>query len=306
MTILPGRTRGDWPHFFIVGAPKAGTTSLYQYLSQQPAIFLPGTKEPHYFSPQLARELDMEHVGTESEYLALFAGAGPDQLRGEASTGYLRSTEAAPGIKARAPDARIIILLREPGERAFSHYLMRWRAGGFRMSLADGLANHLRDDPEYRLFRQVVLEPGYYAAPVARFIDAFGREAVKTIIAEEFFANPRAIVEDTLAFLGISGATVSSTVQQYNDFLAPRGPLAMGLLRQKRHLRFLRPLVPAQLKWRIVRSVFNKPATKPALTPEERALLNQVYAEDVRATRALLGRPELWSDTIAAEASGPR
>ena len=111
------------PDFFIAGAAKAGTSSLFHYLSQHPQLFLSTTdKEPGYYC-------DTWGVTDPDYYFGLFAGAAPDQLLGEASTPYL-SCPASPGLIQQAnPAAKIIILLRNPAQRAFSLYLQMVKMG---------------------------------------------------------------------------------------------------------------------------------------------------------------------------------
>lgn len=282
--------------FFIVGAPKAGTTAPFVYLEQQPSIFLPAIKEPHYFSPLSAKELQLEHTRTADDYLRLFAAARDTQLTGEASTAYLRAPEAPERIRQQVPDAKIIIMLREPGERAFSHYLMRWRGGGFDVSFSEGLAHYRLNEPEYRLFRQLVIDPGMYATQVSRYLTVFGRDRVKVILFEEFFAEPEKSLVETLAFLGVTDAVPFTQFTKHNEYRAPRGAFALWLLRQKHHLRFLKRWIPAQLKWRIVRRFFNTRAEKPTMSAQERAMLKDIYDADIRALGEIIGRPDLWKD----------
>lgn len=283
-----------WPDFFIIGAPKAGTTSLFHFLRKQPGVFLPTIKEPHFFSRGMAARLQMSHVSSEADYLGLFGDADALHVRGEASTTYLRDPEAPGRLHQSVPDARIIVLLRDPVERAFSHYLMLLRGGGLRATFSEGVAGLARDHPDVEVFRQLVIEPGFYGTQLARYFSLFGPEQVKVVISEEFFAAPGKTVVEILSFLGLDGVPVSDGLERQNHYLAPRGPLMMLLLRRKKHLRFLRPVIPAQLKWRIVRAVFNKPGEKPLLPPEARSQLQALYAEDTAALRRLLKRPGLW------------
>ena len=105
-----------WPNLFVVGAAKAGTTSLWRYLDQHPAIYMSPVKEPHYFSsftPGL-----FPAVKDEGEYLRLFRDAGDAPLRGEASASYLWDAETPRRHPSRSPDAKIVISLRDPVERA--------------------------------------------------------------------------------------------------------------------------------------------------------------------------------------------
>src|SRR5262249_47246667 len=104
-----------WPNFFIVGAPRAGTTSLYQYLKQAPGIYMSPVKEPHYFGHNSGRR-------SEAKYLELFRGAEGHSAVGEASVSYLRNPGTAERIKRSLPGARIIIIVRDPVEVVYSHY----------------------------------------------------------------------------------------------------------------------------------------------------------------------------------------
>ena len=131
-TARGGDMASAWPNLFIVGAAKAGTTSLAYYLSQHADVFMSKMKEPHYFSavrPEGKFAHAVPVVSDEASYLRLFQGADGVHYRGEASTSYLWSEAAAARIAERSPDARIIAVLREPIERLHSHYLNELREG---------------------------------------------------------------------------------------------------------------------------------------------------------------------------------
>src|SRR5262249_54680506 len=117
----------SWPNFLIVGAANSGTTSLYTYLNQHPEVFLPALKEPHYFSqihPAYEQRYLRTYVRDERTYLGLFRKSTGYRAVGEASTSYLSEPEAPSRIYSVAPKTKIIIILRDPVERAHSHYLM--------------------------------------------------------------------------------------------------------------------------------------------------------------------------------------
>src|SRR6266851_453338 len=104
--------RGSAPNFFIVGAAKAGTTAMHGFLSQHPDVFMSAVKEPCWFASDLGIRTpwnDDLH-----DYLALFAGGGDVTVRGESSPAYLLSSESAARIRSFCPEARILILLRNP------------------------------------------------------------------------------------------------------------------------------------------------------------------------------------------------
>ncbi len=113
-----GVATGRTPDFFIAGHQKCGTTALYMMLSQHPEIFMPDVKEPWFFGRELrsrfAKPSTRGRPNTLEDYLELFADAAPDQVAGEASPQTIRSLSAAREIAALRPDAKIVVLLREP------------------------------------------------------------------------------------------------------------------------------------------------------------------------------------------------
>lgn len=137
------------PNFFIVGAAKSGTTSLYHYLKQHPEIYMSPVKEPKYFLASINKfphngpgdiEVDKKIIRTWDEYLKLFSNASVEKCIGEASCGYLYYCElVAPSIKRISPEAKIIIVLRNPVERAFSAYCYLFREGRETLSFEEAL-----------------------------------------------------------------------------------------------------------------------------------------------------------------------
>ena len=161
-----------WPNFFIVGAAKAGTTSLHRYLEQHPQVFMSSVKEPRFFEAGWekigkARFLIPARIAGEREYLQLFKEAGESKAIGEASPSYLYDEEAPYLIKEKIPKAKIIISLRDPIDRAYSQYLHFVRAGIETKPFCDALFNELGD---------YYVQPGQYSDQVRRYLEVFGRD----------------------------------------------------------------------------------------------------------------------------------
>lgn len=237
------------PNFFIVGAPKAGTTSLYIWLKQHPQIWMPKIKEPDYFAPH-ARRMDWR------AYLALFRGAKEERAIGEASTSYFGSAEAPGLIHEKFPSARIIILLRNPVDQAYSFFRYARMVGRVRHETFESALEHddrfdLESlDGRERMYHQVVgyVRRGMYFNPVKRYLNRFGKSHVKVHLFEEMIRDPRRIYVDLCRFLGVSTdflpvftAENSSrpprwaTLQWILGRLAPRVPLSkipFGLVRR--------------------------------------------------------------------------
>jgi hypothetical protein len=163
-----------WPNFFIVGAPKAGTTSLHAQLQSVPGIFMSRIKEPNYFSRTLIPDdHQVRPIRDSQKYLQLFDGVTSEAVVGEASPTYLADPDAPRLIHDVSPEARILISLRDPVERAFSHYLMMRNNGTARLSFLREIQRGLQHAANSHL---VLLRPeiGLYHDQVARFVATFG------------------------------------------------------------------------------------------------------------------------------------
>ena len=132
-----------WPNLFIVGAPKAGTSSLYEYLKKIPGIYMSPIKEPHYFDIQtIPTNHKLNPIRDKKKYLSLFKKVKDEKIVGEASPGYLSDPQAPKLIHQVSPNARIIISLRNPVQRAFSEYLMYVNYGKLTTTFHDQLQMH--------------------------------------------------------------------------------------------------------------------------------------------------------------------
>jgi hypothetical protein len=207
------------PDFFIVGAPKSGTTSLYWMLRQHPQIFMPDLKEPHFFatdapprtdlSEKLPRESKRPH--TLDEYLALFREAGAQQRVGESSTFYLSSHSAAGEIARLQPAARIIAILREPVSFLRSlHLTLLLIAYETETDLAKAIAlegERLqgRHIPRHCVRPQLLRysEHVRYVEQVRRFEDRFPPEHVQVLIYDDLWSDSQAFVQRVLRFLEV-------------------------------------------------------------------------------------------------------
>ncbi|HEX5578719.1 MAG TPA: sulfotransferase, partial [Candidatus Limnocylindria bacterium] len=196
------------PDFFIVGAFKAGTTALYEYLGQHPQVFMPFHKEPMYFGA----DLDPRYARmSERDYLRLFAEARPDQRVGEASPWYLYSRTAAGEIKDFSPEAQIIVMLRNPVDVMHAQHSQllfnqREEISDFAAALAaedDRRAG--RRIPAGALRREAFFyrDSVRFSGQLARYFDVFGRERVHVIVFDDLRVDAASVVRSTFAFLGV-------------------------------------------------------------------------------------------------------
>ncbi len=199
-----------WPNLFIVGAPKAATTSIANLLSTHPDIFLSKKKEPNYFifeNDQCAPGFHYRGVAAisdEKEYLKMFEGKETFKYRCDASTSYLQYTNAAENIKRKVPDAKIIIILRNPIERAFSHYHYHRMINAepietFEKALAAEEKRKKNNFWKHYLY----VDTGMYFEQVSKYIDLFGKESVLVLFYEELFDRPSFFYSRIFNFLNI-------------------------------------------------------------------------------------------------------
>ncbi|MGH8161759.1 MAG: sulfotransferase [Gammaproteobacteria bacterium] len=231
------------PNLFIVGAPKCGTTSMYEYLRQHPRIFFPfdadidnymRIKEPNHFCPELViHESDVIH--DRDAYLALYRDAGDAVWRGDASTFYLVSEQAPLRILRFSPQARILIMLRPPFDFMHSYHseLLRYH----HEDISD-FYEAIEASEDRRLGRRI--PPGcgvprnldYFAmcrfAPyVERYYDIFGRSAVKIVLLEDLAKSPIQTLRDVFMFLGVE-ESFTPNLRVHNE--TPRnGPMEHAL-----------------------------------------------------------------------------
>lgn len=274
------------PNFFLVGAPRCGTASMYTYLKQHPEIYVSIDKEPHFFGSDLGTMPGT--IREENLYLSLFAGAGDRPRIGEASVWYLSSRRAPHEIRAFAPDARILILLREPAQMAHSLYSLYARTGNEDLpSFEEALAA----EPERQAGRR--LPPGAYfpqgllytaaaryAGDVERYFTVFGRENVHCVLFDDFVRDTPAAYRQTLAFLGVDPG--------FQAELDRRRAAERVRLQAILQLRRLAPEVRSRIQFKEMQQ--HAAAPRQPLAPATAARLRGLFAEDVARLGRLLGR----------------
>lgn len=289
----------QWPNLFVVGAPKAGTTSLWRYLGEHPDIYMSPVKEPSFFSKRRTHPTPEEAA----PYLELFAAARGEKLRGEASPGYMTRKTVPATIRRLSPDAKIVISLREPIERTHSSYMSLVSDGvetrSFLEVVRDDLAGlRLPDRPIY-------VKPNLYAEGVLRYQEAFG-DQLHVLFFESLAANPAKTMRRLYEFLGVDPAFAERfDPKPHNQLRQPRNRAIERLLAAR---RLGRRLVPAPLREPVAQAV-TKPAVKPRPDEESVALLRDAYGPDVQAVREMVGGlPKAWErhfpPPVAVQAPG--
>jgi hypothetical protein len=197
------------PNFFLVGAPKCGTSALFEHLGRHPQIFVPALKEPHFFGAD--QEFLKSRRITLDEYLALFRDAGEAVKVGDGSTNYLYSRTAPHEIRSFSPDAKVIVMLRDPIAVMHAYHGEKVAGGSepirdFGAALAaeerrrSGLDLPDRRGLRHSLYYRDIVD---FSRHVGRYFDVFGRDRVHVILFEDWAASTAAEYKKTLEFLGV-------------------------------------------------------------------------------------------------------
>jgi hypothetical protein len=286
------------PTFLVVGAPKAGTSSLHRYVGEHPDVFVPQLKEPCYFGlddgtparfcgPGDDREVNAKTVSNRADYEALYDGARPEQARGDFSTQHLGMVGSAARAAAVVPDARIIAVLREPAGRAASHWAMKVGLGHETLGFAEALdAEAERLDAGYAPcwgYRRA----GCYADQLTAWIDAFGRERVKVALYDDFERDPAAFTAEVFEFLGLDATVRVDTAQRYNRTRTTRRTWVQSAVRHRGSIRVARAVLPRSARHRLLDRV--DATTRPKADPDTVRELRDWYGPERQRLEALVG-----------------
>lgn len=307
-----GRVR--WPNLFIVGAPKSGTTSLYEYLAPHPEIFLSPVKEPSYFAADVGTRRNRFAYGTnESRYVKLFEGAGTAKRVGEASTNYLFSRRAPELIRAVEPRPWIIAMLRDPVDFMYSWHGHR-------------VAGNTDEIEEFDAALEADLQPGYggplrakwherlgtyrerarFGEQLPRWIEAFGRDRVLVIIFDDFVADTAGQYRRVLEFLEVDPDFQPPSFAVHNPRHGRPTLAARLLFRNRASGWVLKSVLPnvigveraAELSDRVKHSGVNRPAVaaRRPVPDDLRRRLQSEFVDDVSRVGELVGRDlvSLW------------
>ncbi len=290
------------PNFFIVGAPRSGTTSIWTYLSRHPNVYMSYQKEPMYFGSDLTKTPNEFFVLETNTYLDMFKRGADKAIRGEASVMYLFSKKAAQEIHAFNPNARILIMLRNPVEMIYSfHGQLRW--GGYE-NIADfdealaAEADRRRGlrIPKSALVPEVLYysEVAEFAPQVERYLRVFPRDQIKIILFDDFARSPAEVYFSLLDFLGVEGIAPRSYAIR-NPHKEPRSiALAALLQRPPKLITKLLDLIPQPHRYAtmgLIQGLLNtRRVDRPPLRPKTRRRLMEQFAPDIRKLELLIDR----------------
>ncbi len=299
------------PNFFLIGAAKCGTTSVASYLDQHPEVFVSKPKEPNFFSfepdskpmctgpddPERLYELLLKYsVTSPAAYAALFENAKGKRAIGEASVRYLYESHTSARIAQYAPDAKLIVLLRDPVDRLHSHYHMNVRQHIEPLSLADAI-----DAEDQRVqqgwgwdwhYRRV----GFYAVQLQEFYEHFDRSQVLVLFHAQLQQDPQAAMRSIFMHLGVSPEFKPDFSRRAMVGHTPRWRSLRRLVRDENLVKAVaKRVIPKSIRKSFVAwSESKNRQPVPQLEPRLREQVKKYFTEDRRQLADLLGQSPPW------------
>ena len=291
------------PNFIIIGAAKSGTSALYRYLKQHPDIFMSPVKEPHFFgyenAPPNAQGPDdfVNNAITDiRSYYRLFEGAKTEKAIGEASPTYIHLPRAVERIRHHLPNAKLIAILRQPADRAFSAYMHVVRDQ--RETVTD-FAQSLKLEDE-RIAKQWgpiwhYTKIGYYYKYLKRYYETFPPTQVNIQLYDDLRLNPQQMMREIFHFLEVDEnfepdmrykANVSG-IQKNKVFTF----LINTLFMKPNPARFIaRQVFSEEMRWRFTTNIRSYNLSRQTIPPEIRCELTEMYRTDILQLQNLIGQ----------------
>ena len=282
--------------FFIVGAPKAGTTSLYYYLNEHPEIEMSTQKETDFFSDSAIQKQGLYYgknrIDTLEKYHNLFPTT-QEKKYGEASVSYLFYEDVPEKIKAYNSKGKIIIMLRNLVDRAFSHYLMDYRLGLITSTLEEVIENRSYNKKS-KLFYQQYIELGLYFKQVKRYLEIFGSENVHIILYQDFKNDIEVVMKKVYHFLEVDSKFNPKVEKTHNTFSIPKNNFIRIVYSFVGLRKFLKFFIPENLVKRMKNTFFKKDK-KPELSLKLRKKMNELFLHDINLLEDLLSKDlSIW------------
>lgn len=297
------------PDFVIVGAPKCGTTAMAKYLGEHPEIFMPVSKELHYFGSDLDF---LRRRPTTTEYLAAFAGAGDAKRAGEASVGYLYSQRAPDEILEFSPGAYVLIMLRDPIEMIQSQHAQELFMGQEDIEDLESALAAESDRAQGRRIPPTCTAPyslrytwmARYADHVERYLGKFGRDRIHVTLFDDFRLDTATAYADVVGFLGCD-PTFAPLFPVVNERKSARSRAFQHVVRDPPAIvrSAARRVFPLRARVRIRKALYRlntRPADVSPISEGLRAQLRAEFAPEVRRLSHLIGRDlSAWSHDLS-------
>lgn len=311
-------TERHHPNFFLVGVVKGGTTSLHYYLDQHPEIYMSPVKEtnffsrhdinpahfskayahdvkvdlPKFFASGMKDKIHIAHITDESDYERLFDNVKDEKAIGEASNSYLLYPQAPQLIHQAYPDARIIVMLRNPVERAYSQYIMNIRLG---KTLETDFIREVKEDNEQQIrgwgANHQYLYIGKYYKQLKRYFDEFPADQILICWYEEYRRDPETVLRTIYRFLGVDDNFSPDTSEKLNTAGVPKYNRLNYWINQSGIISWAKRRLPRSWRAPFKKLMYSSDKDDlPRMTQEEREWLIEYYKEDILKLQELLDR----------------
>ena len=274
------------PDFIIIGAGKCGTTSLHNYLNQHPQVYICPQKETFFFTDDLTRQKNRVWgaVGDLAAYQTLFEAAPPHKTRGEISTVYYAYPPSAQSIYSLIPEVKIIAILRDPANRAFSDYQMHVQSG-----------SENRDFDSLITANNRYVRLGFYYSHLLPFFETCPATNIKILLFEDFRKNPANFLQELFNFIQVDPTFIPDMEVKAREGGLPKNQAVNSLLNKPNPLRttvatIMKLFIPLDLRQNIRSSLVKKNLAKTKLSPTTRQKLINLYRDDICQLQDLLQR----------------
>lgn len=292
------------PNFIIIGAAKSGTTALYKYLQQHPDIFMSEVKEPRFFAfegdtltfkgPQdHGTRFNAETITDLTTYQRLFDDVQNESAIGEASPAYLSSAEKASArIQHHVPQAKLIAILRQPAERAYS---------GFMHTVRNGWEQNLNFDQVLQQEQQRIQDHwgalwqhqtlGFYSQQLTHYYGRFPQEHIRVYLYDDLKKDAQGLMRDIFDFLEVDATFEPDMSKKVNVSGITRSQWLRKFLNRPDPIKnVLKPLLPKRFRKSLVQKAKSGNLVRPTISPEIRHQLTQVYRDDILMLQDLIDR----------------
>ncbi|MDQ0297879.1 transcription antitermination factor NusA-like protein [Salibacterium salarium] len=288
------------PNLFIVGAQKSATTSLYNYLKEHPNIFFSSEKEPNYFTTffdtfphngPYDKRYDKNVIGSAEEYYKLFSNYSGQKYIAESSVHYLYFNGLAYKLKEESPDAKIIISLRNPIERAYSAYTYYVSRGRESESFREAIQNE-----NHRMLNNYevgwyYIAQGLYYQKVKDYLEVFGRENVHIVLFDEIKDDLEGTLKNIYKFLEVDPVTINNTEKKYNVSGTPKNKITKVIASPLKAKSLAKKYLPTPMANKLKDYYFKileKNLAKTELSVSDKEYLKSVYETDIKKLSVLI------------------
>ncbi|MDJ0707457.1 MAG: sulfotransferase [Leptolyngbyaceae cyanobacterium MO_188.B28] len=288
------------PNFLVIGAPKAGTTALYHYLKEHPQVFMSPIKEPKFFALEGERvdfqgphDYKKDYVTDINAYHTLFKDVSDESAIGEVSPWYLYLPKTAERINHYIPNTKLITILRDPVERAYSHF----------SSLVSKDHEPLTDFTQAMEAEEMRMrnnwsprwhykQRGFYYSQIKRYFNLFDQSQIKIYLYEDFKANPIGVLQDIFRFIEVDDEFAPNISQKHHvTYMRRNEVLHKFFVEENLAKSILKPLISSNLRQCVKANLINLNIRKrPKLQPEVRKRFIEVYREDILNLQGLIQR----------------